>query len=192
MKKKKKKISKPSLDTKKSTVESIKARRAYKRRQSRKWMIIGGVATLLSGVTWALFIPYKGPITYGACKVFLENYVLYPQSVRISTVDDYGASVRIWFTYLDSFGEFKLEPMQCFFKMTTDDDKKKYGNVSFIMEKATINRREIGPDIIERFNYSILGIVASPPDLSLPTPIPDSLEDLQVDSSKFRKPIFDK
>ncbi len=192
MKKKKKKISKPSLDTKKNTVESIKQRRAYKRRQTRKWTIIGGVATLLSGLIWALFIPYKGSMTYGVCKVFLENYVLYPQSIRISTVDDYGASVRVWFTYLDSFGEYKLEPLQCFYKMTTDEDKKKYGNVGFVLEKATINRREISQNIIDRFNYSILGIVASPPDLSLPMPIPDSLEDLQIDSSKFRKPIFDK
>lgn len=188
--KKKKKSNRKAPAIKANTVESLKALRALRRRRSRKWLIIGGSITLLSGLIWFLLIPYKGGITYGVCKVFLESYVQYPHSLRISTVDDFGASVRIWFTHVDSFGEYKLEPLQCFFKMTTDEDKSKYGNVSFIIEKATINRREIGQDIVDRFNYSILGIVAVPPDLSLPTPIPDSLEDLQLDFKRFRKPIF--
>ena len=171
-------------------VDSLKKARALKKKKTRKWTIILGSIVALSGALWYLMIPYKGGITYGVCKVFLEGYVQYPHSIRISTVNDFGNTVRIWFTRVDSFGEYRLEPLQCYYRVSTEEDKLKYGDVGFVVEKITINRREINQEEVDRFNSSILGIVSSPPDLTLPTPIPDSLKDIQLDFSRFRRPIL--
>ncbi len=188
--KKKEKKKKPAPGKKPSTVEALKEQQALKKKKIRKWALISGTVAFLSGGIWYLLLPYKGGITYGVCKVFLESYLQYPQSLRISTVDDFGASVRVWFTQVDSFGEYRLEPMQCFYRAATEEDVVKYGNSNFILEKVTIRRREINQETVDQFNTAIPGIVANPPDLTLPMPIPDSLKDIQLDFERFRTPIF--
>lgn len=146
---------------------------------------IGGYCALsvfLAYGIYLLFKPYEGTMAYGLCKVFIELNTQFPDTIRLSTVEEVGLSVRIWYTQIDSFGAYRLEPMQCFFK-----EDETYG---FILDKVTIKRREIDPAIIQSFNRSLPVILANPPDLTLPSPLPDSLESLQLDFSKFRKPIL--
>ncbi len=178
------------MNTKTKTIESVTKERELKKKKTRKRSIIGGSFTAFVLLVYYLLIPYEGGITYGVCKVFLESQVRYPHLLRISTVDDFGNSVRIWYTQVDSFGEYRLEPIQCFYRHTTEEDMVKYGPTSFVVDKVTVNRREIDQDIVERFNTSIVSIVANPPDLTLPSPIPDSLKDMQIDLSKYRRPII--
>ena len=142
---------------------------------------IGGVV-VVGALIFMLFLPAQGTMAFGLCKIFIELNSQYPQTIRLSTVEEVGLSVRIWFTQVDSFGEYRLEPMQCYFKQ---DDK-----LGFILDKVTINRREIDPEIIARFNTSIPVILQNPPDLSLPNALPDSLDSLQFQFEKFRKPIL--
>jgi len=178
------------MNTKAITAESLKRKNTLKKKRTRNRLIILTVIAVLGGGIWYLFVPFKGGITYGVCKTFLQLYVRYPQYMRLSSMDDFGDSVRIWFTQVDDFGEYRLEPIQCYYRYPEEEEKMKYGNVKFIIDRVTISRREIDPDIIERFNTSMSVVIANPPDLTLPSPIPDSLEDMQIQPELFRKPIF--
>lgn len=173
------------------TAAAIKQERALKKKKLRKRLIIGTGILLFGYVLYLLFVPYKGSITYGVCKTLLEQIVPYPDHLRLSSVDDYGSAVRIWFTQVDSFGEYRLEALACNFRESTEADNKKYGQqMPFVLEKASINRRDIDAKAIERFNISIPTIVMSNPNLTLPSPLPDSLDGLQIDASQVRKPLF--
>ena len=106
-------------------------------------------------------------MAFGICKVFLELNVRYPNTLRINTVEEIGTFVRIWYTQTDSFGEYRMEPIQCYYK---PDEK-----LGFILDKVTVRRREVDPEKVNRFNKTIPIILQYPPDLTLPTPLPDSL-----------------
>jgi hypothetical protein len=178
------------MNAKAVTASTIRQDKALQKKKKRNRMFMLGGAVLFMGAMYYLFKPFEGGITYGICKTFLELYVQNPRSLRLSTVDDFGDNVRIWFTQVDSFGEYRMEPIQCYFRYSTDADKKKYGEVSVVLDKVTVSRRELDPELVARFNPAIIGIIQNPPSLILPTALDDSLEDLQFDFGKFRKPIL--
>ncbi|MCF8495420.1 MAG: hypothetical protein K9G62_01995 [Alphaproteobacteria bacterium] len=161
---------------------AVRKKKANTRKRNMKYaVILGGILFFSYGV-YQLFIPHQGTIGFGVCKVFLEQNVQYPHTLHLSKVEQFSTSVRIWFTQTDSFGEYRMEPIQCFFRA-----HEEWG---FELDKVTIRRRELDPAIVERFNPTIPYIKAAPPDLSLPMPLPDSLENLKIDLSRYIKPIF--
>lgn len=173
------------------TASAIKQQRALKKKKLRKWGIIGAIVLVLGYGIYLLFIPYKGGMTFGVCKTFLEQQLAYPERARLSNVEDMGALIRIWYTQVDSFGEYRMESLSCTYRAANDADMKKYGTpLPFVLSKAVIGRRDIDAGVVEKFNYGIPAIVSSDLDLTLPSPLPDSLRDLQTDSNKFRKPLF--
>lgn len=151
------------------------------KKQRLKW---AGILTGVLFLTWAisgLFAPYKGDARFGICKVFLENSVRYPSHLRLSTVEDFGNSIRIWYAQTDAFGEYKLEQIQCFYK---SDEQ-----LGMILEKITFNRRPIDEQKVADFNLILPVVLQNLPDLSYPSPLPDSLEDLQIDADMFRRAL---
>jgi hypothetical protein len=157
-----------------------------KQKQTRKKQIkYGGAAAgvLILGFLINMGLqPYQGTMAFGICKVFLESTVRYPHLLRISTVEEFETSVRIWYTQIDSFGEYRMEPIQCYYKQEEGRGT--------IIDKVLVNRREVERKTIESFNNSIPVIIDYPPDLTIPYPLPDSLQDLQIDAGKFRKPVI--
>ncbi len=156
-----------------------------KKGQRKLQMKIGGVLGVVLLISWTLYSmgqPGKGSMAYGICSVFLESNIRYPHLLRMSTVEEFAASVRIWYTQIDSFGATRMEPIQCYFKQ---DEK-----LGTILEKITINRREVNQKRVDDFNRSISTIMSYPPNLDLPWSLPDSLQDLQIETEKFRKPIL--
>lgn len=151
-------------------------------REKKKKLFKGaGMLLILVFLFWAydfLFSPFKAGMTFGICKTFLELNVQFPEDLRLSTVEDFGEYIRIWYAQLDAFGEYRLENIQCHFRA---DEKTGAG-----VDKILINRREVDPDKVARFNSSIPVILAYPPDLTRPNPLPDSLRDLQIDTDAFR------
>ena len=129
-----------------------------------------------------LFIPYKGTMAFGICKVFLELNVQYPSTIEVSNVEEFATSVRVWYSHSDSFGEFRMEPIQCYFK--ADEE------LGFILDKVTVRRREIDPELVNKFNQSLAVVLQNPPDLTLPPPPDDSLKNLHIDINRIFKPIF--
>lgn len=159
---------------------------AQKKKQERKKkfkrIIYLGIAGFLGyGVYW-LVKPYQSGMEYGVCKTFVEQNVPYPKTIYYSEVIPFNDSVRIWFSHNDSFGEFRLEPIQCYFGA-----HEQYG---MGITRITIGRREIDPEIVERFNHGLPAIFAYPPDLVYPTPLPNDPAELQFDFERYRKDIL--
>lgn len=158
-------------------------RKKIKRKKQLKWVIYLCVFALLSYGVYLLFKPYKSGMAFGICKVFIELQSTYPSTIYFSYVDHLGSSVRVWYTRVDPYGQYRLEVVRCYFRPPT-------GNSPYELDRVTFGKRELDPDIIEKFNVSIPTIVANPPDLTYPTPLPDSLNGLHFDFDKYRKPIF--
>lgn len=133
-------------------------------------------------IVYLLFIPFQGGMNFGACKVFLELYVRYPDTLHLSTVEDFGDSYRIWFTETDAFGQYRLQQVQCFYR--ADD------TTGFAIERVEIDRRPVDQKFVDDFNRSLPTVLAFPPDLTYPKAIPDSLSDIEIDTDRFRRKIF--
>ena len=149
-----------------------------KKKKLFKYGLLTAIAVIFSFGGYYLFKPFEAGQTYGICRTFLELNVQFPKDLRVSTVDDLGMSVRIWYTQLDAFGEYRMESMQCFFR--TDDV------LGAALERVTVDRRDVDQKKIDAFNQTIPIILANPPDLTIPYPLPDSLEGLQINTDAFR------
>lgn len=160
----------------------IREEKQEQRKKKRKYSFyaLGGVVFAL--LVYMLFKPFEGGPQFGVCKTFLELQVRYPHKLRLSSVEILSPTIRIWFTTLDSFGEYKLQAIQCFF-----EPDPQYG---LKLSKVEIDRRPVDSKIVENFNPAIPGILQNLPDLRLPAPISDKLQDLQIETEKFRSPLF--
>lgn len=117
--------------------------------------------------------PAKGTIYYGICAAFLEQTLPYPETIRHTAIEQYPSATRIYFTSIDAFGQYKLEMIECAYK----NDAQK----GLIIDRALFNRVDMDKALIDKFNPSIPAIIASEPDLTLPPPLPDALENLKQD-----------
>lgn len=182
--KKKPKVEKPEPDEidQALAASKITERKAKDRKTLIKRGAIGAGVLILGFIIYLLFAPFKGTMAFGLCKVFVELNVQYPTTLKLNSVEEFSTSVRIWYTHTDSFGEYILEPIQCYFR---PDE-----NFGFALDKVTIRRRELDESIVEAFNRSIPVILENPPDLTLPQPPADDLKNIQVDLSRLLKPIL--
>ncbi len=174
----------PAPPTSYTLADKLKEKRAKEKKQRLKQGLIFGFLGLFGWLLYYLFAPFQGGISYGICKTYLELNIPYPQTLLLSeVVITRGGSVRIWFTHIDAFGSYRLDSFQCTFAV---DEQTK---ASYLAE-VKIGKLNIDPIEVERFNVSIPYLVANPPDLTLPVPIPDSLQSIEFDLNRFRKKIF--
>lgn len=159
-------------------------------RENKKPLMIGGgvlLGILLLGFGYiAMTMPRQGSMFYGACKTFLELYVEYPEYLRLTDVYEFpkenSSSVRIWFTQLDGFGQYRMEPLECFYKSGPK------GN--FYLDKITLNRREIDPAKVGAFNKLLPTLQQIDIDLSYPPAIPLNINGLKFNPDKYRRKIL--
>jgi hypothetical protein len=161
---------------------SIQVKRNAERKKQFKYGAIGAGILIVGGVVYLGLQPFQGTMAFGICKVFLEGTTRFPQYLRLSTVEEFETSVRIWYTQVDSFGATRMEPIQCYYKQDPERGT--------IVDKVLINRRDVDPKVVDNFNRALPAILGYPPDLTIPYPLPDSLQDLQIDSTKFMKSIL--
>jgi len=173
-------------DAEKARGAALQARKAARKKMQRRIAYVAVGAGLFVWLAWYLFAPYKAGITYGVCNTFLQLQVAYPQHMRISEVEDFGDSVRIWYVRMDPFGEERMESMRCYFRYVQEDEEVKYGTAPFVIDRVTRNRRPYFPEKVEAFNRSIPAVIAGNPDLVIPDPLPDSLSGLKFDVRSFR------
>ena len=170
------------------TKEKIKAsplaqKKKAKRKKQIKQAIILGIILILGYGVWLLFKPFKKGMNYGICKIFIELQVPYPYTLYFSEAIDFADYIRVWYSYLDSFGDYTLTKAEWYF-----GPHERYG---FGLTRVTLGKREIDPEIVEQFNHSIPAIVSNPPALEYPIPLPNDPADLQFDFERFRKKILD-
>lgn len=158
--------------------ETAKAKR---KKNFRLGMIAIG-ALVLSYIGYWLFKPFEAGMDFGFCRVFLEQNVQYPQHLVLSEVEQRKKFVRIWYLQTDSFGQDRLENIECWHGQ---DPKRGY-----YISKVRVDRREIDPAKVELFNKSLTTIVAYPPDLTRPRRLRDALGNIDIQTYLFRKPIF--
>lgn len=164
--------------------EKLKEKKALQRKKQIKHFLIFCFLALFGWLLYYLFAPFKGGLSYGICKTFLELNIPYPETLLLSEVIvTRNGSVRIWFTHIDAFGSYRLDSFQCTFGV---DEKTK----SSYLAEVKMGKLNIDPIEVERFNVALPYLAANPPDLTLPVPIPDSLQSIQFDLNRFRKRIF--
>lgn len=152
----------------------------------------GAVAALI--VAWIVstaMAPKMGGKPYGVCKVFLESTVRFPDDLHLTSVeslrprgsgDDSLGGMRIWYTQIDSFGQYRMENIECYFKPDPA--------TGAAVDKIFINRREVDAQKINDFNKILPAILAGPLNLEYPPPLANNLEDLQIQTDAFRKRLF--
>lgn len=105
--------------------------------------------------------PRTGPMAYGICSTFLELNTPYPNTLNYTDLEGSRTAVRIYFTNIDPFGEYKLEMMECTFGPDESGTGMKLAQV-------TRNRRPVEAKIVTKFNETLPIIMASEPYLVLP------------------------
>jgi len=122
--------------------------------------------------------PRKGTILYGVCKSFLEMQVTFPETIEYDFVEQYRKAVRIYFTHNDSFGEYRVEFIECSFTQHPEKgiqlEKVVFNNIKESTEKNRVPNRgklyAVKQEIIDLFNQSESSeaILLNNPDLTLP------------------------
>ena len=139
-----------------------------------KLFAAGFIVFLLLIIVVAMFScgPAQGTILYGICKTYLEQNVAYPETIRPANVEQYPMATRIYYTSIDPFGQYKMEQIECVYKVDAANNLQ--------VEKILLNRREEEQAKIDKFNISLSAIVEGKPDLTLPPRTPDINEILDA------------
>lgn len=179
----------PSVENLKTKALDIDTYKNTLLKNKKRTAIFGGGGIFILFVLFVLFASnqrYEGTMVYGACKMFLELYVQYPQYLRMTEAEEFQTnetvSARIWFTQLDGFGQYRMEPIQCYFK---EDPEKGY-----YLDRVTISRQDVDKQKVEAFNNILPALQAMQIDLTYPPPYASNVAGLKFDTDSFRKPIF--
>ncbi len=104
--------------------------------------------------------PKKGSMAYGVCSTLLEMQTQYPNTLRHINVEGSATTVRIYFTSIDAFGQYKLEMYECKFGRGPDGGMQ----ITDILR----NRERVGNDFIDEANKILPVIVNSDPYRVMP------------------------
>ena len=160
----------------------IQEAEALKRKRNSR-LFMGFVGFLVvCGLSYFLFKPYEAGLEFGFCRVFLEQHVQYPDHLVLSEVEEKRNFIRIWYMQTDSFGQERLENMECY------HGQDEHGN--YYIAKVRVDRRDIDQKKVDLFNISLATIAAYPPELIYPRRLRDALGNIDIQTYLFRKPIF--
>jgi hypothetical protein len=113
--------------------------------------------------------PRKGPMGYGICSTFLEVNTVYPHTLHHTDVEFSNTAVRIYFSNIDAFGEFKHEMIEC----TFGPDEK----MGMKLTDVKRNRRSVDSKLVRDFNLTLPTVMSSEPYLVLPPEWKNPLSD---------------
>jgi hypothetical protein len=144
----------------------IKKRMWRKRRR-----IAYGVFAFIGLIVWFGYQPLEGPVQVGICRTYAELKLAYPDTFRITTYETFERSTRLYYTYIEPFGQFRSEMIDCKFLPPR-------GPIPQI-EAVEVNRIVEDDDKVEEFDRTIPSIMANKPDLIIPRPYSGTFEDLK-------------
>lgn len=133
------------------------------------WGTIGAV--LIGGLLGIYMnMPEHASWRYGACKVFLERYVRFPDTLKVIAGWESQASTGIAFTDMNPFGAEQIRIFECYFSNT---------NGEITLSKITLDRKPIADEIFKNYSTLLPLLAAIETDTALPPPTPSALEDLK-------------
>lgn len=151
-----------------------KKRKSPAQKKREKFMYIaGGVIGFILLLVWWGSQPLMGTMYYGICKVLAEQQLRYPHTLQVVSSDGYANKVRIFYTFFDPFGQYKMDRIECTFALTAD------GPQSYYLQAAKVNKIDLDPEVLTHFNGSVPAILDNPPDLALPPAPSENLEELR-------------
>lgn len=135
-----------------------------KRKKMKKRLRIGaGVAVAVLLLVVLGMQPIKGPLQFGVCRAFLERELKFPQTLKMTQVEVFDKSLRMYYTYVDEFGSVKSEMLECDFRPFNS-----LAEVSAIKRKKGRNVEIIDPARVAAFNKTVPAIIAAKPNLIIP------------------------
>jgi len=164
-----------------AALREAKARRTQLRRRMM-WGVPS--AGLFAFIVYLLFVPFEGDMRFGACRTLLELNTPIPSTLALTGLEDRGSEMVIWFTHTNPHGQYRLELMTCTFAPEPSAPG------GFIIAAAEVGRRALTDAELDAFNRALPSVYAGRPDLVLPAPLPDALEDLQVDPTQYYRRLF--
>ena len=136
------------------------------------FIVISLILMIISGAT-----PAKGNILYGMCSKFLELQLPFPETIEQKEIELYRKAVRINYTHLDGFGEYRLEMIECAFTQDPEQGVQMkdafFNYVKPITEKERVEGKgrfyRVKQEDIDLFNRSKSpAAILSDIDLSIP------------------------
>lgn len=163
----------PKRKLKTESAKNFNANYVRPKKRSKKPFIIGGVIFMVIALIIISLIPKKGGIYYGLCKSFVELNDPYPQSLEWVMAYESGTAVILDYNKTDAFGARTLNQIRCFFKDG--------GNNKIELDRVKVNGKTDAPlgnqTNIDRFNRGIIALIKHPPDLTLPSGLPQNVKD---------------
>lgn len=123
----------------------------------------GTLGVILVGIVLGIFScqPQEGPMAYGICSTFLEMTTPYPNTLEYTEpLEGSKTAIRIYFTNIDPFGEYKLEMMECTFGPNEAGGMK--------LTQVTRNRRPVDAEVVTKFNATLPIVIGAEPYLVVP------------------------
>lgn len=143
--------------------KALQEKRAAAKKKKQKIVRIGGGSLVaLALFLWWGFQPLRAGMIYGLCRSYLETELRYPTTFKITQYDEYGTSMRLFYTYLDEYGGQRSDMIECIARLDPVN--------GYVVGDIKLNRESIGAEKVALFNLSILGILAAEPDLRIPKP----------------------
>ena len=128
---------------------------AVKLEKKHKIMLGAGIGVLLIILAIYSGRPQQGSMPYGICSTFLELNTPYPHTIRHIALEGSQTAVRIYYTNVDPFGEFKQEMIECTYGAAADGGLR--------VAQIARNRKPVDPQLIADFNKVLGTVVASDP-----------------------------
>ena len=164
--------------------DKLKEQKKKKKKKRQRLFIFLVVFVLISYPVWWLFKPFKASAKYGTCKSLLELYIPYPHTLYVSEINQMrDGSLRLWYTHIDAFGEYRLENFEC-----NIQNNPETGRMS--IKKIKVHKVFLEPDKLKHLSSALPYFEANPVIMNWPAPLPDSLNDLHFEFDKFRKIII--
>lgn len=134
----------------------------FKKEEIERFIKFGAIGVGLLLVVLMVYScqPKKGSMGYGICSTFLELNTTYPHTLNYTDVEFSRTAVRIYFSEIDAFGEYKHQMIEC----TFGPDEK----MGMKLTQVKRNRNAIEAKIVNDFNMTLPTVMSGKPYLVMP------------------------
>lgn len=160
----------------KASPASVSGKKSRPKRSKKKKTLYAllGLAAFVALIIWWAQQPLRGGPVMALCRVFAEKQLKYPQTLKLTTVDWFGDSTRLYYTFVGPFGENRSSMIDCRYQIDPTTNV-----VSFYSIK--IDKNDMRQDQVDAFNKTIPYLMRHKMNNIIPPPYEDDLYELKRD-----------